>query len=323
VSGGAFGARSADGRRLHLQHGPIDLVIEADGPPEAVEAAHVGAAARFATILDELVGELEVLRRPVGPDAAVEGLVGGAVAGRMVRAVAAVAAALPEERVTAMAAVAGAVAEEVLAAMVAAAPLDRAFVNDGGDIAIHLAPGTELALGMVGDLARREVVGSLVVRADGPVRGVATSGAGGRSLTLGIADAVTVLASGAALADVVATVIANAVDLPGHPAVVRRPAIELDASSDLGERAVTVRVGPLSAGEVADALARGAERAGRLERAGLLAGAVLSLDGQRAAVGRAAPRLEAGGGGLAGERRAARAAGADLADPQVGPGRDG
>ena len=37
--------------------------------------------------------------------------------------------------ITPMAAVAGAVAEAVLAAMTAAAPLTRAYVNDGGDIA--------------------------------------------------------------------------------------------------------------------------------------------------------------------------------------------
>ena len=295
MSGGASGARSADGRRLHLHHGPIDLIIEADGAPAALDAAHAAAAARFSTVLDELVGELAVLRRPVEGGAVAETLVAGAVARRMVGAVAAVAAELPEETITAMAAVAGAVAEEVLAAMVAAAPLTRAFVNDGGDIALHLAPGTELTLGMVGDLARQEAAGTLVVEAEGVVRGVATSGIGGRSLTLGIADAVTVLASGAALADVAATVIANAVDLPGHPAIVRRPAVEVDAASDLGERPVTALVGPLRADEVGVALERGAERARRLERAGLVAGAVLSLDGRRAAVGAAAPRLSSRG----------------------------
>lgn len=295
MSGGAVGARSADGRRLHLQHGPIDLIIEAHGEVAAVGIAEAAAAARFSTILDELVGELDVLRRVVEPGVAAEELVAGAVARRMVRAVTLLAAALPDEAVTAMAAVAGAVADEVLAAMVAAVPLERAFVNDGGDIAIHLEPGTELVLGMVGDLARREAAGTLRVRAEGPVRGIATSGSGGRSLTLGIADAVTVLAGEAALADVAATLIANAVDLPGHPGIVRRPARELDAASDLGDRPVTVRVGPLAPDEVDAALERGAARARALEGAGLITGAVLSLDGRRVAVGAEAPRLDAGG----------------------------
>ena len=49
------------------------------------------------------------------------------------------------------------------------------------------------------------------------MRGIATSGWRGRSFSLGIADAVTVLAATAAEADAAATMIANAVDLPGHP----------------------------------------------------------------------------------------------------------
>jgi hypothetical protein len=50
--------------------------------------------------------------------------------------------------VTAMAAVAGAVADELLEAMRAAAPIAKAYVNDGGDIACHVAPGESLAIGM-------------------------------------------------------------------------------------------------------------------------------------------------------------------------------
>ena len=48
-----------------------------------------------------------------------------------------------------MAAVAGAVAEEILEAMIAAAELSRAYVNDGGDIALHLATGRAFVVGMV------------------------------------------------------------------------------------------------------------------------------------------------------------------------------
>jgi ApbE superfamily uncharacterized protein (UPF0280 family) len=67
---------------------------------------------------------------------------------------------------------------------------------------------------------------------------VATSGwrckgKGGRSFSFGIADAVTVLAGSAAAADAAATVIANAVDLPGHGAITRRPASAIDPDSDL------------------------------------------------------------------------------------------
>ena len=36
MSGGAQAAMLPDGRRLHLQHGPIDLIIEAFGEPAEV-----------------------------------------------------------------------------------------------------------------------------------------------------------------------------------------------------------------------------------------------------------------------------------------------
>jgi ApbE superfamily uncharacterized protein (UPF0280 family) len=187
--------------------------------------------------------------------------------------------------VTPMAAVAGAVADHVLAAMTDAASLARAYVNDGGDIALHLAPGERLACGLVAEVADPRLNGRAVIAAETPIRGIATSGRatlgqGGRSFSLGIADAVTVFAGSAAAADVAATLIANAVDLPGHPAVRRRPAAEIDPESDLGDRAVTLAVGALSDEEIAAALERGLAAAGALRAAGLIEAAALFLRGQ-------------------------------------------
>ncbi len=97
------------GNRLHLNHGPIDLVISADGDAADVRRAYQVAAAMFPNILPELVAELASLRAPVD---AVPPYVCGPVARRMVDAV------WPYRDVfiTPMAAVAGAVAEHVLAA---------------------------------------------------------------------------------------------------------------------------------------------------------------------------------------------------------------
>ncbi|MEP1567151.1 MAG: UPF0280 family protein, partial [Nitratireductor sp.] len=53
-----------DGRRLHMQHGPIDLIVEAFGAPAERAAGYRQAAARFSTVLDELAGELGALRAP-------------------------------------------------------------------------------------------------------------------------------------------------------------------------------------------------------------------------------------------------------------------
>src|SRR5207249_962633 len=170
----------------------------------------------------------------------------GAIARRMHVAVKPYAA---EVFITPMAAVAGAVAEEVLATMVAAAPLARAYVNNGGDIALHIAPGESFKIGMANRPDRPALFGSATLHAEEPVRGIATSGWRGRSFSLGIADAVTVLAESASAADAAATIIANAVDLPGHPAISRVPACELSPDSDLGTLPVTQNVGWLSHSE--------------------------------------------------------------------------
>jgi uncharacterized protein len=224
------------GGRLHLQHGPMDVVLRAWGDPAEVERAYRVAAARFATILDELVAELPALR--------------------------------------------------------AAADLDKAFVNDGGDIAVHLSAGESLRIGVAGDFSRGPVPavdGAVLLRAQDGIAGVATSGFQGRSASLGIADAVTVLAATAARADAAATLVANAVDVDSA-AVERRPACALDPDSDLGERLVTVAVGALSEAEIEAALARGVERAERFRAAGVLAAAALTLRGQTRIVGAAAAR---------------------------------
>jgi ApbE superfamily uncharacterized protein (UPF0280 family) len=255
-------------RRLHLQDGPIDLIVEAFGTD--VDAAYRAAAGRFVTILDELCAELPVLRSgATKPE--------GSVARRMWDAVQPYAG---EIFITPMAAVAGAVAEEVLGAMTAASKPQRAYVNNGGDIAVFLAPGESLRIGMVDRPDQPGMFGSLHLSAEQPVRGIATSGWRGRSFSLGIADAVTVLADGGAMADAAATIIANAVDMPGHEAIERRPARELAPDNDLGDRRVTVAVGALTEAEKAQALERGCRAAQMCLERRLIRAAALHLGGQ-------------------------------------------
>jgi hypothetical protein len=259
----------ADGR-LHLHDGPIDLIVEAFGEMIAVEDAYAAAWDRFATILDELCAELPLLRADPSGDQGPQ----GRVARRMAAAVAPFRA---RRFLTPMAAVAGAVAEEVLEAMTSGRPLTRAYVNNGGDIALHLGPRESFSIGMVDRPDRLSLIGCATIGAGDHVRGVATSGWRGRSFSLGVADAVTVLAASAALADAAATLIANAVDIPGHPAIERAPARDLDPQSDLGERRVTVAVGPLTADEINRALASGLAEAERWRDLGLIEAAALRL----------------------------------------------
>jgi uncharacterized protein len=269
----------SDGRRLHLQDGPIDLIVEACGRETEVRAAYGAAVRRFTGLLDELCGELPILRQAADP---VRCLLHGVVARRMHAAVAPFAS---EHFITPMAAVAGAVAEEVLGAMAAVASLDRAYVNNGGDIALHLADGERFTVGLLDRPDAQGLMRTMIVDADDPVRGIATSGRHGRSFSLGIADAVTVLARTASQADAAATIIANAVDLPGHPAVVRAPAHDLQPDSDLGARLVTRDVGELSDNEIGKALDAGGRCARELLSAGLIEGAALRLLGETIVVG--------------------------------------
>jgi uncharacterized protein len=280
-------ARILPDGRLHLQHGPIDLILQAEGPGAA--GAHARAAARFEGLLEELVAELPLLRRPVGPG---PNPLQGPIARRMWQATAAHAPAF----VTPMAAVAGAVAEAVLAAMVAGPGIIRAYVNNGGDIALHLAPAaSHFRVGLVVDPARPAAPGHLTIPSAATIRGIATSGRHGRSLSLGIADSVTALARSAPEADVAATLIANAVDLPGDPAVSRAPAQSLHPDSDLGARLVTVGVAPLDPVRIGRALDAGTQAAQRMIERGLILGAVLVLGAHVRLLGEAtlvAPRIE-------------------------------
>ena len=263
-----------DGRRLHLHDGPIDLIVEAYGRPEQIHAAYDTAERRFVTILDELCAELPLLRQAVGSNMPRPQ---GVIARRMAAAVEPYG-----ERcfITPMAAVAGAVAEEILETMTKDTELARCYVNNGGDIALYLTPGESFSVGMVDRPDCPSLFGTLRIRSDDPIRGLATSGWRGRSFSLGIADAVTVLAADAAAADAAATIIANAIDLPGHPEIVRVPAREIAPDNDLGGLCVTRAVPKLCSDEVQEALASGVSVAEELISEGLAAAAALHLQGQ-------------------------------------------
>jgi len=259
------------GGRLHFHDGPIDLIIEAFGTRNAINHAYQAASARFITVLDELCQELPLLRQPPRNPPK------GHVARTMYAAV------LPyaqDHFITPMAAVAGAVAEEILRSMTTAANLTRAYVNNGGDIALHLAPGESFTIGIIDRPDRPSLFGTTTLDSHHPTRGLATSGWRGRSFSLGIADAVTVLAETAAKADAAATIIANAVDLPGNPNITRVPANCLAPESDLGPRPVTQAVGHLTAEEISAALDAGAIVAHQLISRGLMHSAALNLSGE-------------------------------------------
>ena len=247
--------------RWHLNHGPIDLIAEAHGDAVEVAVAHEQVWRRFAVLLDELVAELPLLRRPVADG---DCPLRGPVARRMWEACAPFRPAF----ITSMAAVAGSVADEIIA-LYRRPGIARAWVNNGGDIA-------QFDLADAGPLTTD---GQFSIDAADPVRGVATSGWRGRSFSLGIADSVTVLAATAAQADAAATIIANAVNVD-DPAIRRLPASQCKDDSDLGDSPVTVDVPLLAPATVRRALDAGAARARDLQKGGHAWAAMLVCQGQ-------------------------------------------
>ena len=272
-------AQFPDGR-WHFQHGPMDIIIGADGDALALNDAHDRAWERFKHILSELVEELPLLRRPVQGTCPVY----GPIARRMWLAC------KPHQGsvITPMAAVAGCVAQELLP-FYQIPGVRRAWINNGGDIALYLTTHESVRVGLYANLEKLnaeqlengiEVDRQFEICSDSDVRGVATSGWRGRSFSLGIADSVTVLAATAAQADAAATVIANAVNLE-DPHIIRRPANEIKDDSDLGCRLVTVDVPPLAPLLVQQALAAGLACALTLRAKGLICSAVLVCQNQR------------------------------------------
>lgn len=269
--------------RLHLQDGPIDLVIGLEGARAAILEARESAWRALHGVLAALSVELPLLRAP---------LLGRLpelrhpVACRMAEAAWPHRVQAGAQFVTPMVAVAGAVAEHVLLAIATVPGLALAHVNNGGDIALHLSPASTLRVGLMEGPEAAAPSGLAVIRAADPIRGIATSGWRGRSFSLGIADAVTVLAERAPEADAAASIIANAVDAE-HESVLRRPAESLDPDSDLRDLPVTVAVGELPPELAAEALERGVACAEGLLGRGLILGACLRLQGQVRVVGAA------------------------------------
>jgi ApbE superfamily uncharacterized protein (UPF0280 family) len=271
--------------RLHLQHGPIDLLIAAEGPIEGVAQAFARAADSFEFVLNNLVDELIFLRSSASIIMPTESIksnivspVKGVVAMRMCQALKPYLECYSGSNyVTPMVAVAGSVADYILSEM--GSGLDRVYVNNGGDIALNLGPGTHFDVGIsdgrnvhftdFSQVKNEQMIGILPI--NGRIRlhhsdkigGVATSGWRGRSHSFGIADSVTVLATDAASADVAATLISNAVTVLS-PVISRTPANQISPDSDLGDRLVTVKVGNLKQHEIDKALAHGANLANQM-----------------------------------------------------------
>lgn len=267
-----------DGQRLHLQHGPIDLIVDVKADNASRQKAFSAGVIAFDGLLESLVADLQVLREPSLKSACVA----SQCAASMIKAT----SELADYRLTPMAAVAGAVADHILGAMKRVANDKRILVNNGGDIAVHFGREQSCSIGIVTNPEVPTGLATIALLSDSGVGGVASSGWRGRSHSLGIADSVTVLAHNAASADALATAIANAVNVPGeHACIKRQSASELDDNTDLGDQFVTVQVDNLSKNLILEALANGRTVAEKLNSENKLLSVCMHLQGTSCIVG--------------------------------------
>lgn len=248
--------------RLFLNHGPIDIVLEAFGKDKTV--AYEKAKNYFSSLLNELVLDMDLLKKEVVPHRNFNNKISQSMQNATEK--------FYPEFITPMAAVAGSVADNILNVLVKDSKLEKAYVNNGGDVSFYLTENQNVksSLASIPDIIAE-------INYKDKSRGIATSGWRGRSFSLGIADSVTVLADNAAMADAAATMIANSVNIINHPSIIKKPAEEIYEDSDLKNLMVTVEVGDLKQSEIEDALNNGNEVSKKYLENGLINSALIEL----------------------------------------------
>ena len=232
--------------RLFLRHGPINIVLEAVGIDK--DLAYQNVKGYFETLLEQLVLDMELLKEEVVFNRKFNNKISQSMQDATER--------YSPAFITPMAAVAGSIADNILRVLINNTNLEKAYVNNGGDVSFYLNKNqimkTSLAAipNMIAEIKYKD-----------KSRGIATSGWRGKSFSRGIADSVTVLADNAAMADAAATMIGNAVDIYNHPKIKKQPANEMYEDSDLKNLLITVEVGLLTKVEIKEALKNGYQTA--------------------------------------------------------------
>jgi ApbE superfamily uncharacterized protein (UPF0280 family) len=257
-----------DEESILVECGPMRLVVRAwnGGQPQIMLARQ--AAEESILYLERIARYRSQLSRPIPQ---IEELPQDDLALGMIASV----GAIGDDDLTALAAVAGTIADAV-ADWLFERGATRVIVENGGDIAVRLKAGETTTVGVRPQVNDRHI--SHVIRLDGsqPAWGVTTSGVGGRSLTRGIASAVTVVAANASVADAAATAIGNTCFVEDN-SVVQLPAESLDPSTDLAGLLVTTEVGGLSPGKVLKAIESARQKAELLAQRKVIHGAFIAL----------------------------------------------
>ena len=259
------------GRAVLAENGPLRMVIQAwQGPDPRLELAMEAAKYAF-DCLKRVAGQLAVLKRR--PADIIE-LPSEPISRVMIASV----RAIGDADLTPMAAVAGSLADAV-ADWLFGLGLSRVIVDNGGDIAIRLAEGETIRVGLRPEIQHQQMSHVLTLDGRHSSWGVCTSGLGGRSFTCGFASAVTAIARSSSLADAAATSVANACFVDGAD-VLQVPAEKLDPNTDIPGLLVTVKLGRLSPGQTAEALSKALKKAEQLTQKGVIWGAIVAIGKQ-------------------------------------------
>ena len=232
--------------RLFLRHGPINIVLEAIGIDK--DLAYQNVKGYFETLLEQLVLDMDLLKKEVVFNRKFNNKISQSMQDATEK--------YSPTFITPMAAVAGSIADNILRVLINDTNLEKAYVNNGGDVSFYLNKNQIMKSSLA---AIPNMIAEIKYKDKS--RGIATSGWRGKSFSRGIADSVTVLADNAAMADAAATMIGNAVDIYNHPKIKKQPANEMYEDSDLKNLLITVEVGLLTKVEIKEALKNGYQTA--------------------------------------------------------------
>ena len=256
--------------QVYFDYGPVSMVVSAvrDG---AGDSALCRQAAEVVEHNLRLLGQsLDMLRRY--PAQVEPGRLEGAA-----RAMADAVLSTGDPYLTPMAAVAGAMSDAV-ADFLWEQGAQKAVANNGGDVALRLAPGQTLDMGILYELGHGGVDRVIRLLPEHGIGGVASSGLGGRSLTTGVASIVTAFSSRCARADALATLLADRSYIPS-PAVHTCLASQVDPDSDIADLTVVTAVDPLTDSEKKQALRQIMEEAEAQYQRGNLRACVAAVQG--------------------------------------------
>lgn len=258
--------------KVLVDHGPITMVIESGLRGEPYTYAAVVGANKALELLEGLAEELHVAKKYINEIGYDQKNKSPLVLKKMIESV----EQLDESDFTPMASVAGTFSD-LVKAKVFEAGADYVVVNNGGDISYQMPHNREyMRIGIISDLSGNKPTHVIRIKGSSEIHGVATSGFGGRSLTKGIASAVTVLAATGSLADAAATSIANATYCE-DASIERCMAEELDYDTDIRGAVVTKNIGDIKQENIEIAVRNGLKRAKALFEKKVILGAVIFL----------------------------------------------